>query len=205
MGRFLQSFVLGIFISSSLFVFMSYLVSGGQGINKAQEGDNFIQFIRVKQKEEVRQRTRSLPKKPPEKQKPPPLQKMSLVAQKPQPPALKMNIPKIQTSLKGQGPALGGAGVGSSGVTPIIRIEPQYPRRASMQGLEGWVLLSFDITELGTVTNVRVLDSKPQRVFDGAARRALLKWKYRPKLEDGQPVGQTGQKVQLDFNLENEK
>jgi protein TonB len=50
-----------------------------------------------------------------------------------------------------------------------------------MKGQEGWVLLEFDITEVGTVDNVKVIESEPRRVFDSSARRALLKWKYKPK------------------------
>ena len=50
--------------------------------------------------------------------------------------------------------------------------------------------------------NVEVLDSKPRRVFDMAAKRALLKWKYKPQIEGGKPVVKRGEKDQLDFKLE---
>ena len=51
--------------------------------------------------------------------------------------------------------------------------------------------------------NVKILESKPRRIFDMAAKRALLKWKYKPKVEEGKPVAQAGQLVQLDFSIEN--
>jgi protein TonB len=85
---------------------------------------------------------------------------------------------------------------------PLVRIEPQYPRKAAMRGTQGWVLLSFDITEKGTVENVNVVKSKPKRVFDRAAIKALVRWKYRPKVKDGKPVAQANNKIQLDFKLE---
>lgn len=115
-----------------------------------------------------------------------------------------MNLPNLSTSLKGNGPYLGQAGAGTAGTasTPVVRIEPQYPRKAAMQGIQGWVRLSFDITAMGTVENVEVLDSQPKRIFDMEAKRALLKWKYKPKMEDGKAVPQKGEKVQLDFKLE---
>lgn len=71
-----------------------------------------------------------------------------------------------------------------------------------MQGVQGWVRLKFDITSMGTVDNVKVLASKPRRIFDMAAKRALLKWKYKPKMEEGKAVAQQGEMVQLDFKLE---
>jgi protein TonB len=85
--------------------------------------------------------------------------------------------------------------------TPIVRIEPKYPVQAARDGKEGWVILSFTIDELGGVTDVDVIDADPKRVFDREAKRALRKWKYKPKVVDGKPVKQTGQQVQLDFKL----
>ena len=193
----------GIGVSLSLFYLMSQLISGGQNLNKSDDSENFIEFVRVKRDTTTQERKRQLPKKPPEPKKPPPPQKLNVAADQPNKPQMKMNLPKLSTSLKGNGPYLGGAGGGGgSGVTPIVRIEPQYPRKAAMQGIQGWVQLSFDITAMGTVNNVQVLNSKPKRIFDMAAKRALLKWKYKPKMEDGKAVPQPGEKVQLEFKLE---
>lgn len=41
---------------------------------------------------------------------------------------------------------------------------------------------------MGTVTDVKILDSKPRRLFDRAAKRAILKWKFKPRVVDGKPV-----------------
>ncbi len=193
----------GLLVTLSLFYLMSQLISGGQNLNKSDDSENFIEFVRIKKESMVQERKRQLPKKPPEPKKPPPPQKLSVAADQPNKPQMKMNLPKLSTSLKGNGPYLGpGGGGGGSGVTPIVRIEPQYPRKAAMQGIQGWVQLSFDITAMGTVNNVKIIQAKPKRIFDMAAKRALLKWKYRPKMEDGKAVAQTGEKVQLEFKLE---
>lgn len=66
------------------------------------------------------------------------------------------------------------------------------------------MLLRFTIDETGGVTDVEVINSEPRRVFDQEARRALLRWKYKPKVVDGKPVRQPGQTVQLDFKLDME-
>lgn len=49
--------------------------------------------------------------------------------------------------------------------------------------------------------NVEVIDADPKRIFDREAKRALSKWKYRPKIIDGKPQKQVGLQVQLDFKI----
>jgi len=204
MPRVLKAAGLGVAVTVLLFYLMSQLIANGSAMKKGADDGAFIDFIRVKRNSMVNERKRQLPKKPPEAKKPPPLQKMAIAADEPQKTNLKMDMPKLSTSLKGNGPYLGQAGGGSStATTPIVRIEPQYPRKAAMQGTEGWVVLSFDITPTGSVSNVKVLDSKPRRIFDMEAKRALLKWKYKPAMDNGKAVAKAGEKIQLDFKLEN--
>jgi len=85
---------------------------------------------------------------------------------------------------------------------PIVRVNPKYPIDALRNGIQGWVKLAFDISDIGQVINVKVIDSQPKRVFDKAARQALRKWKYRAKSIDGKQVQQQNFTVQLDFNME---
>lgn len=59
---------------------------------------------------------------------------------------------------------------------------------ARAKAIEGYVLLRFTVTESGSVADPEVLRSDPPGVFDRAARRAVLKWKYQPQLVDGRPV-----------------
>lgn len=193
----------GLVVTLSLFYLMSQLISGGQALKKSDDTENFIEFVRVQRQDNVQERKRQLPKKEVVQNRPPTPEKLEVAADQPQQNMTKMDIPKLGTSLKGSGPYLGpGGGGGGSGVAPIVRIEPQYPRSAAMQGIQGWVRLSFDITAMGTVDNVQVVDSSPKRVFDLEAKKALLKWKYKPRMEDGKAVPQKGEMVQLDFKLE---
>ena len=91
---------------------------------------------------------------------------------------------------------------GDMQATPQFRVDPTYPPEASRDGVEGWVKLGFTVSASGAVSDIKVLDSEPKRVFDRAARRALNKWKYKPKLDGGKPVSQPGMVVVLDFKLE---
>lgn len=90
----------------------------------------------------------------------------------------------------------------SAEALPLVQVSPRYPIEASQNGKEGYVVVGFDITAEGTVSNVRVLDANPKRVFDKAALSAVQNWKYKPKFDAGKAVPQLNQQVQLDFKLE---
>ncbi len=62
---------------------------------------------------------------------------------------------------------------------PIVRIEPAYPQRCADKGLEGNVLVEFDLSPDGSVVNPRILSSS-SRCFDREALKAVARWKYSP-------------------------
>jgi protein TonB len=58
---------------------------------------------------------------------------------------------------------------------------PTYPREAIKAGVDhGHVLARLDIDEKGLVTDVRIVESNPPRVFDREVIRALAQWKFEP-------------------------
>ncbi|MXZ43562.1 MAG: energy transducer TonB [Gammaproteobacteria bacterium] len=71
---------------------------------------------------------------------------------------------------------------------PWFKPEPEYPTRALQRGLSGYVIVKFDVTEEGTVENPVVVEAKPPGIFDRSAIRAALKFKYKPKILNGEPV-----------------
>lgn len=87
---------------------------------------------------------------------------------------------------------------------PTVRINPTYPRDAQVKGIEGFVTLQFDISEMGRPVNVSVVNSKPRGIFEKQARKALRKWKYKPKIVNEKAVIQTNQTVTLAFEFEKE-
>ncbi len=102
-------------------------------------------------------------------------------------------MPRIDVAMTdGSGPYLGvwnpDTPPEEGDVIPIVRIQPQYPRQAALDGTEGYVKIEITITEDGSVEAPRVLEARPRRVFDQAARRAVLKWKFKPRVVDGKPV-----------------
>jgi protein TonB len=83
----------------------------------------------------------------------------------------------------------------------VMYVRPVYPADAAARGLEGFVTVSFDVTELGTVTNVQVLESS-HRVFEKSAREAALRSKFRPRVVDGIAMATTGVVRRYRFELE---
>ena len=84
---------------------------------------------------------------------------------------------------------------------PLVVIRPMYPREAQMKGLEGWVQVEFTITATGTVKNPRVTQAQPPRVFNREAIRAVLKFKFKPRIVNGVAVEHPATQV-ITFSLD---
>jgi periplasmic protein TonB len=87
-------------------------------------------------------------------------------------------------------------------IVPLVRINPDYPPRALSRGIQGWVIVEFTISATGTVKNPRVVDSS-NSIFDDAALKAIARWRYNPKVEEGVAVERVGVQTKLTFKLEN--
>ena len=87
---------------------------------------------------------------------------------------------------------------------PIFRAPPIYPRRATERGLCGWVRLSYTVTASGGVRDPIVVESSSS-VFETAAKRAALKYKYKPRQVGGKPVDVPNVEVLITFELRDDK
>ncbi len=87
---------------------------------------------------------------------------------------------------------------------PIFQVPPQYPRRAAERGIEGCVLLEYTVTPSGAVSEPIVINAIPKGLFDRAATRAALRYKYKPLIRDGVPVAVEGVRQRITFVLEGE-
>lgn len=82
-----------------------------------------------------------------------------------------------------------------------VRVRPQYPPPASARGLEGVVVLRFDVNAAGGVENVQLVEAS-HAVFVPAAIRALQGFRYRPRIVSGEPVATNGLQTAFRFTLE---
>ena len=70
-------------------------------------------------------------------------------------------------------------------LAPLVRIEPQYPRRAMLAGIEGAVTVEFTIAADGSVKEPVIAHADPPNVFDRAVLRAVRRWRFRPPRAEG--------------------
>jgi len=64
--------------------------------------------------------------------------------------------------------------------TAISRNHPEYPRKALDLRIEGYVVAVYDIGSNGRVENIRIVDAKPNNIFNKTVIQAMKKWKYQP-------------------------
>ena len=95
----------------------------------------------------------------------------------------------------------GGSGHVDSGLINIVHAQPEYPVRAADRGIEGYVVVEFDVTVLGTVENVSVIESSND-MFNKAAIKAASRSRYKPKTVDGTPLPTTGVRKLFRFEME---
>ncbi len=206
--RLLIAALVAVAVTFGLFLFMNQLISSG-GDNRADLGAiSGIHFGPVEIPDEIVSKSRRKPKKPPPPKDPPPPPKMKVsnVNQQVQNmPAI--NIPNLDVPLVGGG----GMFIGNfqqvdqkaeGDIIPIVVIRPIYPRDAALKGIEGWVKIEFTITETGMVKSPKVVDAKPPRIFNRAAIRAILKWKFKPRVVEGVAVERRASQI-IDFTLDN--
>lgn len=182
--------LLAVAVTFGLFIFMYKLISSGDTVNRDLEAISGIRFGPVDIPDDLQRRERRKPKPPPEPKEPPPPPKMTVQQQEMVQNMPDINIPNLDNPMVGgEGMFIGNFGnvdkTAEGEAIPIVRIQPIYPRDAQMKGLTGWVKLEFTITPDGGVKDPRVIDADPARVFNREALRAILKWKFKPRVVDG--------------------
>ncbi len=158
-----------------------------------------LDFVRVKRNETLNTEdfTPEKPQKPPET--PPEVPPQDLDSIDPNAPTVNIPPPTVSTDVAVSGP--GGMNIAEGDYLPIVRVAPVYPARALSRGLEGYVDMMFTVTTTGTVKDPVVMFSTSS-LFERAAIRAVLKFKYKPRVVDGVPVEVPGVKTRISFQIE---
>ncbi|HTF95965.1 MAG TPA: TonB family protein [Cellvibrio sp.] len=97
-------------------------------------------------------------------------------------------------------PINGFSGIGQ--MVPFIKVPPQYPQSALSKGVEGYVDVIFDVTELGTTDNIRIVAYEPSSIFNRSVIKAIKNWKYKPNVIDGVPVRTPDVRDRVRFNMD---
>ncbi|MGI9229529.1 MAG: energy transducer TonB [Gammaproteobacteria bacterium] len=184
----------------SLFFLMQHLIAISKTPLDEDELNRMLDFVRVPPEELVRP-NKPKPKKPPPPDEPPP---------EPPPPAMDNVAPETQMQVSAA-PVTTGINLDASGFglspgdgeyLPIVKVQPVYPERARARGIGGYVIVEFTVTRQGTTKDIRVVESEPSRIFDRAAMRAAAKFKYKPRIIDGNPIEVPGVQNKITFIME---
>lgn len=171
-------------INVLLFSAIEFMV-GNRQLRLTETTDvDIANFIRVaEQNREVRSRRDPEAPQKPRNEVEKDLNRLSEAASAGTMSGLTVDIPELNIDVE-----IGGTVQVARQLTPLVRIPPEYPVLALQNEIEGYVILRFTVTETGSVADPEVLRSDPPRIFDRAARRAILRWKYQPQIVDGKPT-----------------
>ena len=201
--RYLVSFIAAFSIVFALFWLMQFLIAtSNPGLKKESTGA-LLDFVRVPKDESVVHKTPK-PEKPPAPDQPPPTPPPPAMDQAtPDTTAVAVSAVKVDTkiNLSAQGFGLQTA---DGEYLPIVKVQPIYPQSALARGIEGYVIVSFTVTKQGTTKNIKVVESKPSGIFDRAAMQAAAKFKYKPRVVDGEPIDVPGVENKITFVISND-
>ena len=204
--RHVAAAAVGCVVTAGLFWIMQSLISMGQEARLDRSGGGrLVDFVRLKREALAPVEEETLPERQPLQQEPPPQLDLptgqtgsgGVAPIRVAAPAVK--APEAEVKLVG-GPMLGAAPADTTAI-PLVRVQPIYPPDAAEQRLEGWVEVVFTISTKGSVKAARATRSS-SAIFERAALRAIRRWKYKPKVVDGQRVETRGVSVRLTFKLE---
>ncbi len=198
-GRYALSIVIGVVVTLSLLFVMQLLIASGKAALSEPRDRAQLDFVRVKRNENLNTEDFTPEKPPPPPEVPPETPPQEMDSVDPNAPTINIAPPSVSADTNIGGP--GGMNIAEGDYLPIVRVAPVYPARALSRGLEGYVDMSFTVTTTGTVRDPIVLFSTSS-LFERAATRAVLKFKYKPRVVDGVPVDVTGVKTRISFQIE---
>lgn len=198
-ARYSFAALVGLVVTFSLFYLMQALVVTDRVTLSDVQTIRFVDVVQVDRRQEAKVEQREVQKPIPPEAPPPDLDIPTAVANNTGQ-RLSFGQLSLNTGLTASGPSLGAPTDGD--YLPLVRIQPQYPRRAQERGIEGYVIVELTVTEQGTVENVRVIEADPPGYFERAAEQAAMKFKYKPKVVNGEPIPVEGVRYIFTFNLD---
>jgi len=188
---------MGIVITFALLWLMQFLIATGRSAISDKGSFSFADFIRVRQEETIERKDRK-PKKPPEvEDKPPEMPPPQLDSLDPNNPSVQLGRVNVDISMNMEG----GDFAVDGEYLPIVRVEPLYPRRAQSRGIEGFCDMEFTVTRTGEVTDPVAVECSSS-VFQSTSIKAVQKWKYKPRVVNGEPIDSPGVQTRLTYKFE---
>lgn len=95
-----------------------------------------------------------------------------------------------------------GMSSGDGEYLPIVKVAPIYPRRAQTRGITGYCIVEYTVTKSGSIRDPVAVDCNPSGVFDKASVKAATKFKYKPRVVDGEAIEVAGVQNKFTYELE---
>ena len=95
-----------------------------------------------------------------------------------------------------------GMSSGDGEYLPIVKVAPIYPRRAQTRGISGYCIVEYTVTKTGSIRDPQAVDCQPSGIFDRASVKAAAKFKYKPRVVDGEPIEVAGVQNKFTYELE---
>ena len=96
-----------------------------------------------------------------------------------------------------------GMSSGDGEYLPIVKVAPIYPRRAQTRGITGYCIVEYTVTKTGSIRDPFTVDCQPKGIFERASLKASEKFKYKPRVVDGEPIEVAGVQNKFTYELEN--
>ena len=197
--RMVSGIAIGVVVTAALFWFMQYLIeTADRELNEGASG-HLVDFVRLKRDESI-QRRQLKPKKPPPPDAPPPQPPTpQLDSLDPNAEKIAISAAPVETDIEMSGGF--SLGVGEGDYLPIVKVAPIYPQRALSRGIEGYCVVQYVVTKNGTIRDPFVVEDQcTSSLFHRASIQASQKFKYKPRVLDGEAVEVPG--VQNKFTYE---
>jgi protein TonB len=199
MIRMVIGIILAIAVTLSLFWVMQYLIATADRSLNDDSKNSMLDFVRVKRDESIQRRQLKPKKPPPPEQAPPQPPTPQLDDLNPNAEKIAISAVPVETDIEMTGGF--SLGVGEGDYLPIVKVAPIYPNRALTRGVEGFCVVQYTVTSLGSTKDPIVVESQcTSSLFHRASLNAALKFKYKPRIIDGEAVEVPG--VQNKFTYE---
>jgi len=197
--RYSVSVIAGALVTMFIVFTMQALIATASRELDQSGSRHFVDFVRVERQETTQAKDRKMerparPEAPPPAAPPPRADSVDPVST-----AFDMEAVDVQPDL-----AIGGIGFESADgdYLPIVKIAPVYPWKAQTDGIEGYCIVEYTVTTTGAVKDIKVVEADPRAVFDKASIEAAGKFKYRPRVVNGEPIEVQGVRNLFQYSLE---
>ena len=195
--RLLIGALLAIPVTGGLFFIMQYLIATADPKIDAHKRTKLADITMPAR--EIETQIEQKPEKIEDPEEPPPDLEMTAVATD-----MDVEVVNVAPQVKAEVEiGVGTMATGDGEYLPIVKVAPIYPRRAQARGITGYCIVEYTVTTSGAIRDPVAVDCQPSGVFEKESVQAALKFKYKPRVVDGEAIEVAGVQNKFTYELEN--